>query len=504
MKKTIDYIKLLEISKQARLLEGVFTILSWDQETFMPPKASSIRAEQLATLSGLIHQQKTGEEFKQVLNKLIDIKKGTFKEKSLTPKQKIELKEWRKQYLKEAVLPLNFVEEFSKLTSNAIEVWKTAKKENAYQRFAPFLEKIVDMNRKKAEFLGYNDHPYDALLNLYEDDIKTKELESLFQNLQKNITSLLKKIQTKRKINDKFLFGKFDANKQLTFGNELLKAIGYDLEAGRLDLSVHPCSNSAHPYDNRITTKIHPTSLMSNIFAVLHEAGHGLYDMGLLPENYGSPLGEAISMAVHESQSRWWETRIGQSKAFWKYFLPKLKKLFPQLKEVSLDQFYKAINVVEPGLIRIEADEVTYSLHVILRFELEKDLIAGKLKVRDVPEAWNARMEQYLGISPKNNGEGCLQDIHWSMGAFGYFPSYTLGNLYAAQLFKTFEEENPLWKNSVEKGRLQFITNWLREKIHRHGKYYTGQELLKKVTGKFCSIDPYVDYLNTKYSKIYD
>jgi carboxypeptidase Taq len=498
-----NFQKVFSLSRHARLLEGIYSLLSWDQETYMPPKATAIRAEQLSTMAGLIHKEKTSPNFAEALNKLIDLKNGRIKAKSLPEQQKTSLKEWRKLYLRDTALPQDFVEEFSKLTSNAIEAWKSAREGNSFQRFAPFLDRIIAMNRKKADYLGYKDHPYDALLSLYEDDITTQEVSILFSKLQKEITELLKKITAKKQVEDKFLFGKFDAEKQLQFSKKILEAMGCDMEAGRLDLSVHPFSSAAHPTDSRITTKIHPTSLMSCIFAVLHEAGHSLYEMGLKSDLYGSPLGEPISMAVHESQSRWWETRIGQSKSFWKHFLPVLHAAFPKLKKVNLEQFYKAINKVQPGFIRIEADEVTYSLHIILRFELEKDLIAGTLKVRDLPEAWNAKMKHYLGIVPKTVSEGCLQDIHWSMGAFGYFPSYTIGNLYAAQLFNAFEKKHPKWESQVEKGKLVFITEWLKDQIHQHGKSFTGPQLIEKVTGKTFSEKPFIDYLKTKYSKIY-
>lgn len=479
------YSDILRISRQSSLLEGVSHLLEWEQETYMPPGANSIRAEQLSLLAGLIHKGKTEKKFSSALAKCIDMKTGKILEEKLSVEKKVALKEWRKNFLKETALPTSFVEEFAKLTSQAMEVWRISRKEDTFSRFAPYLERIVAMNRRKAELLGYKAHPYDALLDLYEPNIKTKEINVLFSNLQKAIKSILKAIQKGPQPDDSFLFGTFDQDKQIAFGKVILEKMGYDSQHGRLDISTHPFSSSTHPTDTRITTRIHPTGIMNCITSILHEAGHGLYEKGLPQEHFGSPLGEPISHGIHESQSRWWETRIGQSEAFWHYFLPILKKTFKgKFDHVSLRQFYLALNKVQPSLIRVEADQVTYNLHIILRFEIERDLIAGMINIRDIPEIWNAKMKEYLGIVPKTNREGCLQDVHWSMGAFGYFPSYTLGNLYAAHLFNAFSKQHPDWEKRVSNGELLFIKDWLYHNVHRYGKRYTSLELLKKVTGK--------------------
>jgi carboxypeptidase Taq len=498
-----DYQKLYELSKHTRILQGIVSLLDWDQETHMPPGASVIRSQQLETMAGIIHREKTSVKYKSALAKLVDIPTGHLKAKELTPAQTAAVREWRRDYLRDNVLPAKFVEEFAKVTSQATLAWQTAKKENAFQLFAPFLDRIVSMCRKKADLLGYQDHPYDALLDLYEHDIKTKEVDFLFTRLRDTLTPLIKKMASQA-VDDEFLYGKWDHAKQMAFSEKLLDAIGYARDKGRVDFSSHPFSSSSHPTDSRITTRIHPTSLMSNIFVILHEGGHALYEMGLPQDLYGSPLGEARSLGVHESQSRWWETRIGMSRSFWHYFFPLLKETFKgQLDQVTFETFYRAINKVEPSFIRVEADEVTYPLHVILRFELEKALIEGSLTVRDVPDAWNAKMDQYLGIIPSTNAEGCLQDIHWSMGAFGYFPTYTLGNLYAAHLFEAFAKEHPDWETHVSSGDLGFIKLWLHEKIYQHGQRFTTEELLKQATGHPFSADAYLRYLKHKYSILY-
>jgi carboxypeptidase Taq len=499
-----DYEAILEKSRHSRVLSGVASLLGWDQETYMPPAAAQIRAEQLKTLAGLIHKSRTNSAFAKSLEKLIDLKTGKISSKALSLPQKAALRVWREDYLKDTCLPAQFVEDFAKLSSESLVAWNTAKKHNTYKTFAPYLEKLVAMNRKKAELLGYKDHPYDALLDLYEPGATTKEVSAIFTDLKKSVVGVLNKIKKAKQIDDTFLFGKFDRNTQLEFGHQLMDAIGYDQTKGRLDISSHPFSTSSHPTDSRITTRIHPTSLMSNISVIMHECGHSLYEMGLPEEHYGSPLCEAVSLGLHESQSRWWETRIGQSKAFWQYYFPILQKKFPKkLDKISLDDFYRAINKVEPSMIRVEADEVTYSLHVILRFEIEKDLIEGCLSVHDIPEAWNEKMTELFGITPKNDSEGCLQDIHWSMGAMGYFPTYTLGNLYASHFFSAFEKEHKNWEKRVASGEFLFIKEWLNKNIHKFGRQYNSKELLENVTGKKFSADAYNTYIKNKYKQIY-
>lgn len=461
----------------------------------MPSGGARIRSEQLEAMAGIIHRKKTSRRFATALSKLIDLPTGKVKDSDLDPKYVAAAKEWRRDYVHDIALPSAFIKEFAKLTSHSMIAWRAAKKENAFEAFAPYLERIVNLCQKKADLLGYRDHPYDALINEFEPDVTTQEVDALFSNLRTHLIPLIKKTAL-QPINDEFLFGDWDEAKQMAFGHYLLETMGYDREKGRVDISAHPFSSSSHPTDSRMTTRIHPKNLMSNIFVILHEGGHALYEMGLPQDLYGTPLGEARSLGIHESQSRWWETRIGLSKPFWQYFFPLLKETFKgQLDRITLDQFYRAINKVKPSLIRVEADQMTYPLHIILRFELEKALIEGSLKVSDIPNTWNAKMLEYIGLTPTTNVEGCLQDIHWSMGAFGYFPTYTLGNVYAAHLFEGFARDHSDWESHVAAGELGFIKQWLHEKIYRHGKRYPTQELLKEATGKTFSADPYLHYL---------
>lgn len=499
-----EYENLHQLGRKVRILTGISHLLDWDQETYMPPGAALIRSEQLELLAGITYSEKTSSKFRSALSKFIDIPKGTVIAKGLSSEKQAAVCEWRRDYLKAKALPKKFVEDFARTTSQSISAWRSAKKDNNFSYFVPFLDKLVGMARKKADFLGYESHPYDALLDEYEPGTTTADITKLFGNLRISIKDLLKQIATKKQVDDSFLHGKFSPEKQMEFSRDLLRQMGYSDESGRLDLSSHPFSLAPHPTDSRITTRIHPTSLMQSISAVLHEAGHAFYEMGLPQNQYGSPLGDYVSLGIHESQSRWWETRIGQSKPFWKYELPILSTKFDKkLDGVTLDAFYRAINKVEPSFIRVEADEVTYPLHVILRFELEKALIEGSLKIRDVPEAWNAKMKELLGITPSNDAEGCLQDIHWAMGGFGYFPTYTLGNIYASHFFKSFENDHPNWESQVASGEFQFIREWLTNAVHQHGRRYSAQDLLKKVTGKKINSDAYIEYLTDKYREIY-
>lgn len=503
-KPTELYDNLHTISKKGALLTGISSLLDWDQETYMPKGANGNRSEQMQLLAELIHQEKTGAKFVKALSKLIDLETGTVLAKELSSKRQAALKRWRRDYQQAVALPKSFVSKFALARSHALGAWREARENDDFESFAPHLEKIVECNKKKADYLGYDEHPYDALLDEYEPEISTSEVDKLFGSLKKSISLLLKKIEKAKQVNDNFLHGSFSPQKQLKFGTELLEEMGFSLDNGRIDLSTHPFSSSSHPSDSRVTTRVSKTSLMTNLFAVLHEGGHSLYEMGLPEKEYGSPLCEAVSLGIHESQSRFWETRIGMTKGYWKHYLPKLKSTFKgKFDNVSLDRFYKAINKVEPTFIRVEADEVTYPLHVILRFELEKALIEGKISVSEVPEAWNEKMTNMLGITPSTYAEGCLQDIHWSMGAFGYFPTYTLGNVYAGQLFEAFATDYPTWEKHLAKGELSFIKEWLQEKVYQHGRRYNSRELIKKATGKKFSEKPYLNYLNNKYQEIY-
>jgi carboxypeptidase Taq len=498
-----NYQELSQKSRETQHLKGIVSILQWDKKTYMPAGASLVRADQLELMLSLIHQDRTSKSFTSALSKLIDIDSGDLIARGLTTAQKSAIVEWRRQYLENAKLPIKFVKVFTKLCAEASHEWVAAKKNNQFSTVSPYLERIVDMVREKAEHLGYRKHPYDAILNEFEPHATTHEISNLFESLRPKVIQLLKKIKNARPIAHQFLEQKISQQKQMQFVLKITNEIGYDPNFGRIDLSAHPFIICPHPHDCRITTRL-KSNVIEGISASMHEFGHGLYEMNLPPDHFGSPLGLHASMGIHESQSRWWETRIGQSKSFWSYFLPKLQQhLKGKWSDISLNDFYRAINHVKPSCIRVEADEVTYPLHVMLRFELECALIQGSLRVQDLPDAWNAKMHQYLGITPASHSEGCLQDIHWYQGSFGYFPTYSLGDIYASHFFTAFEAKFPIWEKKISKGEFAIIRNWLKEEIHQYGRQYTATELAKKVTGKALSSDAYVHYLQTKYEDIY-
>lgn len=498
------YRKLHALSKTTYLMNAIHSLLDWDQETFMPKDAIELRSQQIEIMASLVHKQKTSKSFAKALSALIDIQTGDLVDTTLSAPQNAALREWREDYLRVVKLPNAFVKQFAKTTSAATHVWKTARDHNDFKAFSPYLEKVISLNRKKADLLGFSEHPYDALVDLYEPAMKTSVLTPLFGQLKMSLTQLLKDIAAKPQFPDEFLFRHCPRHKQLDFAHKILHKMGFHPSSSRLDTSAHPFCSGMQPKDTRMTTKIHPDNALFSIGAVLHEGGHGLYNMHLPIEHYGSPLAEHASMAMDESQSRWWETLMGQNRAFWQYFFPLLQEEFPeQFGNVTLDDFYHAINNVKPGFIRIDSDEVTYNLHIIIRFEIEKGLIEGTLKVKDVPDIWNSKMREYLGISPQYDGQGCLQDIHWSLGYIGYFPTYTLGNLYSVQFLEVFEKAHPNWKERVAQGSLDFIGDWLKENIHRHGRQFKPQELCQRISGKPLSHEPYVNYLTKKYRELY-
>lgn len=503
-KRPRAYEELRAISERIQTYQSILSLLHWDQETYMPSGGITARGAQISLLSGLIHQEKTSRTFKKWLEKLVSLSTTKIKAKNLCRGDKINVREWCHDFLRQDKLPNAFVKEFAQVTAESTQVWSIAKKQNNFKLFAPFLGKIVALSRQKAEYFGFSDHPYDALLSYYEPCITMKKMGTIFDSLKGELQTLLKKIKASSPPQNSFLHRKVPEDKQNHLAHKLLSYLPMEAGYSRLDLSSHPFSTAMHPHDSRITTRIAPKDFLSNLFSVLHEAGHSMYEMGLPTEWWGTPLAESISLSIHESQSRWWETRIGRSFGFWKFFYPKLQKELPSLfKGVSLKKFYRATHRVKPTFIRVEADEVTYNLHVLIRFELEKELIGGKLAVHDLPEAWNAKMKEVLGIVPPTDREGCLQDIHWSLGDFGYFPTYTLGNLFAAQFFAKFMKDHPDWEERVAKGEFDFVRLWLRTKIHRVGRTYNADELIKKVTGKPLSETFFCTYLKKKYGEIY-
>jgi carboxypeptidase Taq len=498
------YDTLIDCGKKAALYQATSTQLAWDQETYMPDKAMGLRSQELQLLAHHIHEEKTSPKFARALDALIDLETGALKDSTLSSEQQAAVREWRRDYVRAVKLPSSFVKKLTEATSEGQHAWIAAKEHNDYTAFLPHLKKILELTREKAEILGYEEHPYDALIDKYEPGTKTAEVTALLRRLRLPLSTLVKAIGAKKKPDTSFLKKNYPHAKQMEFGRMLLKKMGFDPSFCRLDESAHPMCLTVHPTDARLTTRVFPNNPMINILSVIHEGGHGLYHVGLPEEQFGNPLGEPVSYGIDESQSRMWETRIGRGLPFWEHFYPQLQNTYPeQLGTTSLESFFSGLNIVQPTLIRTDADEVTYNLHIMVRFELEKALIEGTLTPEELPTAWNESMRDLLGIVPKSNQEGCMQDIHWAFGAFGYFPTYTLGNLYCAQFFETFAEQHPGWEDRIKRGELAFITEWFGDKIYRHGRRYLPEELCENVTGRPLSEKPFIDYLNKKYGALY-
>jgi len=472
-------------------------LLGWDQETYMPPKGTPRRARSLGTLAGIYHEKLTATPFVELVAGLRD--------EDLEGDAQVNVSEVDREQGKALKIPKELVVELSETQSLAHEAWVEARQKADFAGFAPWLGKILKLQREVAERVGYEGSIYNALLDEYEPHARAEEIAPVFAGLRERLVPLVEKIAATGKYPARGVLDRdFPIDGQEEFGRRVMADMGFDLEAGRLDVAVHPfCSGIARD-DVRLTTRYSADNLAGSVFGTIHETGHGLYEQGLPAEAQGLPVGQSVSLGIHESQSRMWENMVGRSRPFWKHYLPGLKEIFPeQLEGVELEAFYAAINQVEPSLIRVEADEVTYSLHILLRFELEKDLLEGKIDVEALPGLWNERMEQYLGIRPEDDAQGVLQDVHWSFGLIGYFPTYALGNLYAAQFFAQARQEMPDLLAQIEQGKLGGLKKWLNEKIHQSGKRLTAAELVEQVTGQPLSADFFSAYLEEKFGEVY-
>ncbi|MFZ1744609.1 MAG: carboxypeptidase M32 [Nitrospirales bacterium] len=503
---TLDPLK--QTLRQIHHLHDAAAVLSWDQETYMPPGGGAVRAEQLATLQTLAHDQFVSSEMESLLGTFVDLSTGTLHSQHASaldePSQALLRETWR-DFSRAKKLPSAFVNQLERECSLAQQVWAEARKTNDFQRFLPNLQRVVKLKQQEADYLGYADSPYNALLDTYEPGSTVAQLRPLFATLRTELIRLLDHIrQSPVQPDTQLLTQSYGHTPQMDFGRLVLKHMGYDFQRGRLDLSAHPFTTAFHPTDVRVTTRVFERDLPSCLFSCIHEGGHGLYEQGLPAKQYGTPLGEAISLGIHESQSRLWENCVGRSRAFWQYFYPKLQEVFPtQLGQVNAEDFYLAINRVAPSFIRVEADELTYNLHIMVRFEIELDIMEGRLHVDDLPEIWNAKIQDYLGIVPPSDAEGVLQDVHWSFGAFGYFPTYTLGNLYAAMLFRQAHKDLPDLDQAISQGNLLPLKGWLNDKVHRWGRQYTAADLITRVTGQALTPEPFIQDLRQKFGTLY-
>ncbi|MFQ5499541.1 MAG: carboxypeptidase M32 [Candidatus Zixiibacteriota bacterium] len=496
------YEELVKRVREISILASCGSVLGWDEQTYMPRGGAELRSEQLGLLSGMTHDQFTDPRIGELLSELeqSDLVKDPVSEAA------VNTRELRHLYDKETKLPKELVEELSKTRTLAQAAWVEARKKGDFKSFLPWLEKTVELSRRKADAYGYEGEPYNALLDDYEPGMTTGEIETVFATLRDELVKLLDKVKGAPKKPDKSIVEReYNVETQRLFGEAVASAMGFDFTEGRLDITAHPFCSSPGPGDTRITTRYNPNRLNDALFGIMHEAGHGLYEMGLdKKKHFGSPMGESVSLGIHESQSRMWENQVGRSKAFWKYFFPQAQRMFRDaLGDVSLDDFYGAINDVAPSYIRVEADEATYNLHILLRFELERALMTGDLKPADVPGEWDSRFEKYLGIKVDHIANGCLQDVHWAAGLIGYFPTYTLGNLYSAQFFGQAKKDIPDLYEQFERGDYLTLLAWLRENIHKHGQRYRAKKLVEVVTGGKLSQKPLIDYMNEKYGEIY-
>jgi len=477
-------------------LNASAALLEWDQETYMPPAAAEARAQQLATLKTLAHEHFTDD----TTGSLLDNLNGALEDDTDRALVRIA----RRDFDRATKLSSDFVARFTRAKARAMEAWKAARADDDFTRFAPHLQEIVDLSVEQAETVGYEDRRYDALLDEYEPGMTWAEVEAVFQQLRAALVPVAAAIAETKPPDDTFLHQPFDDERQWSFGLDVIRTFGYDFERGRQDRSAHPFSTSFAVTDCRITTRIAPEFFSAGFFGTLHEAGHALYEQGVDPSLDRTPLASGTSLGMHESQSRMWENLVGRSRAFWRWAYPTLQSTFPDaLDGVAEDDFYRAVNRVQPSPIRVEADEVTYNLHVMLRFELETALIEGSLKVDDVPEAWNAGMESALALVPGSDADGCLQDIHWSLGAMGYFPTYTLGNLMSVQLFEAAERDLGPQAESFERGEFGPLLGWLREHVHRHGRARSADRILRDATGTSLSAEPWLRYVRQKFGAVY-
>ncbi len=479
-------------------INAAIALLHWDQEVYMPPKGADARGRQLGTLSAMSHRLFTDPVVGKLLEELSH-------DTTLDADAKLIASETRHDYDLATKLPEAFVAEMAESQSKAYQAWTKARAASDFAMFQPSLEKVVDLQRRKADYFGYSDSPYDALLNEYERGMTAAALTKLFGGLAARQSALLKRIATEGKHRAfPWLNQKWNTDAQWSLTMRVLKDIGFDFEAGRQDKSVHPFTTNFDLYDVRVTTRLSEDEPFSALTGSIHEGGHALYEQGFLESDRRTILGQAISLGIHESQSRMWENMIGRSLPFWRHYEPALRELHgAKLDGVSVEDIHGAINAVAPSFIRVEADECSYNLHIVLRFEIELALIEGRLAVKDVPEAWNARFKELLGLDVPNDAQGCLQDIHWSHGSMGYFPTYALGNLYAAQMLEKIEADLPSLWDYVGQGNFAPLLNWLRGNVHQIGRRKTADRLVEDITGAKPSPDAFLRYLERKYLPLY-
>ncbi|UYQ93582.1 carboxypeptidase M32 [Chitinophaga horti] len=479
--------------EQVADVRNAIAVLSWDQETYLPEKGSAFRGQQITTLSTIAHELFTNAELGNILHELAS-------RTDLDERKQKNIALSLEDYDKNKKYPAAFVAEMSQTTSACYHAWIKARKLNSYEAFETPLNKMILLKRQETELLGYTGHPYNALLNEYERGATTTMLDTVFADVRSSLSPLLEKVAAQPLPDKQFLHKHYDKDKQWQFGLRLLKDMGYDMAAGRQDISEHPFTTSFNPEDVRVTTRIDENDFGNMTWSCIHEGGHALYEQGLPTGEYGLPLGEAASLGIHESQSRLWENNVGRSLGYWQHYYADLQALFPEnLGNVPLQDFYRAINLVQPSLIRTEADELTYHFHVMIRYEIEKGLIDGSIGTDGLRDTWNQYYKQYLHVDVPDDVRGVLQDIHWSHGSFGYFPTYSLGSFYAAQLYNAAQTQLPGLDQEISNGRYANLLDWLRRNIHQYGRQYTSNELCEKVTGEPLQFRHFLRYAEEKF-----
>ncbi|MCW5756326.1 MAG: carboxypeptidase M32 [Phycisphaeraceae bacterium] len=504
------YAQLCAHGRGSATLKSISALLAWDQETYMPRGGGDARAEQMALLAGMMHDRTSSKDLGDLI--------AACESESLDDQQRACVREFRRDYDKQTKLPKSLVEELARTGSKAQDVWKDARKNNDFKAFAPWLSKMVDLSRQKATCYGFEPggEVYDALLDEYEPNAKARQVESIFKPLGEQLSSLVRELTESGKTpSDAPTKVHAPKDRQHALGMYVLRAIGFDLNAGRLDVTTHPFCEGLAPGDTRLTTRYDERYFPGALYGTMHEAGHGMYEQGLPKckthkgpggdaiESFGTPLADSISLGIHESQSRMWENMVGRGRPFWKWLHKEACDQFAELGKFDVDEIYRAVNIVRPSFIRVEADEGTYNLHVMLRFGIERAMIAGDLSIGDLPGAWNERFKQLLGLDVPDDAHGCLQDVHWSFGLFGYFPTYTLGNLYAAQFWETIRQRMPGLDAEFTRGDFSQLLQWLNQNIHGHGRRYRAGELCEMVTRRPLESRPLLDYLSVKLRDVY-
>ncbi|MDQ0299270.1 carboxypeptidase Taq [Salibacterium salarium] len=489
-----------ELMQKMSSYEQALGLLQWDARTKAPKKGADQRSEVIGSLSTELFKLKTSEETGGLLEEILQADKDVV---SNVTRQ--SAKELKKEYDRSIKIPEDEFREYSILTAKSESIWEEAKEQNDFEMFRPYLEKIVRFSRKFADYWGYEGHPYNALLEDFDPGMTVDTLDQVFSRLRDGLIPLVEGVtSSSNKPQTDFIFRSFPKDNQKQFSSEILSQMTYDFEAGRLDETVHPFAIGLNPKDVRVTTKYDENDFRTAVFGTIHEGGHALYEQNLPEELAGTVLSDGTSMGIHESQSLFWENFVGRNKMFWENNYDLLQSYSNgQFEDVNLDQFYHAINEAKPSLIRIEADEMTYSLHIILRYEIEKGLINGDIEVADLPKVWNEKMEEYLGVIPPNDSQGVLQDVHWSFGAFGYFPSYALGYIYAAQLHQAMRKEIPEFDQLCQKGELSSIREWLTKHVHQYGRIKSPAEIIKDATGENINPEHLLNYLSEKYKPLY-